>query len=142
MLMPTQPTQRVEKLSTLPSSASACSQTTENLPYTTINNLSDLPTPTSQCPSVEVDTEPSCSRNIDSSPETSCINSNDPQDGILSVQDDNSNSASLSSISDNVISYIFGYFAKKYLLSNACINCEKFIIDGDKFGIIIQFFQI
>ncbi|CAL1295343.1 unnamed protein product, partial [Larinioides sclopetarius] len=61
------PSSASEKLFTLPSSASACSE---------IDNMSDLPSPASQYPSVEVDTEPSCSRNIDSSPEESCINSN------------------------------------------------------------------
>ncbi|CAL1275589.1 unnamed protein product [Larinioides sclopetarius] len=70
------PSSASEKLSTLPSSASAYSQTTENLPYTAIDNLSDLPSPTSQYPSVEVDTESSCSRILDSYSETTCINSN------------------------------------------------------------------
>ncbi|CAL1269430.1 unnamed protein product [Larinioides sclopetarius] len=44
------------------------------------------------------------------------VTSQSVQDGGLSVQDDNLNSASLNSISENVISYISGYFAKRYVL--------------------------
>ncbi|CAL1292894.1 unnamed protein product [Larinioides sclopetarius] len=45
------------------------------------------------------------------------------QDGSLSVQDDNLNSASLSRISENVISYISGCFAKRYVLAKHLRLC-------------------
>ncbi|GBO42663.1 hypothetical protein AVEN_232628-1 [Araneus ventricosus] len=53
-----------------------CPQITEDLPPTASENLSALPSPASQCPTVEVnDTEHSYSRNILSTPTTSSHNS-------------------------------------------------------------------
>ncbi|GBM30909.1 Transposable element P transposase [Araneus ventricosus] len=51
-----------------------------------------------------------------------------------SVQDDvgGLNAVALNSVSENVMCYIAGYFAKKYLSSDACNKCQKLMTDEDK----------